>query len=176
MALDKQQKENIVSEVSSLLEASKLTVVANYKGTGVKQLQDLRKSAKESGTKVKVIKNRLVVQALSKNDKFRSTDTSLLSQQLLYAFNSEDEVAPAQALAKFAKTNPSLVFVGAITAEGEFISADDVKALSSLPSKDQLRGQLVGILNAPLSGFVGVLSGNVRGVLNVLNARSEQLG
>lgn len=175
MALNKEQKNDVITEVSSLLEASKLTVVANYKGTGVKQLQDLRKSAKETGTKVKVIKNRLVIKALSENDKFKSTDTSQLNQQLLYAFNGEDEVAPAQSLAKFAKKNPSLVFVGAITAEGEFIGADDVKALSNLPSKEQLRAQLVGTINAPLSGFVGVLSGNVRGVLNVLNARAEQL-
>ncbi|MBI5358001.1 50S ribosomal protein L10 [Candidatus Saccharibacteria bacterium] len=176
MALSKQQKEDIISEVSSLLEASKLTVVANYKGTGVKQLQDLRKQAKETGTKVKIVKNRLVVKALSESEKFKTVDTSQLNEQLLYAFNSEDEVAPAQALAKFAKANPSLVFVGGITAEGEFIGADDVKALSSLPSKDQLRAQLIGTINAPLTGFVGVLAGNVRGVMNVLNARAEQIG
>jgi large subunit ribosomal protein L10 len=95
---------------------------------------------------------------------------------LLYAFNSEDEVAPAQNLQAFAKTNPTLEFVGAITADGQFMSAEDVKALANLPSKEQLRAMLVGTIAAPLSGFVNVLSGNIRGVLNVLNARAEALG
>ena len=55
------------------------------------------------------------------------------------------------------------------------MSTDDVKVLAALPSKDQLRAQLVGTLGAPLSGFVNVLSGNIRGVMNVLNARAESL-
>ncbi|HEY1644864.1 MAG TPA: 50S ribosomal protein L10, partial [Candidatus Saccharimonadales bacterium] len=91
------------------------------------------------------------------------------------AFNSEDEVAPAQILASFAKTNPGIEFVGAFSSDGQFMVAEDVKILANLPSKDQLRAMLVGTLAAPLSGFANVLSGNVRGVLNVLNARSEQL-
>jgi large subunit ribosomal protein L10 len=176
MALTKAKKHEVVDEVSNLLDSSKLTVMAAYTGTGVKQMQSLRKTAKEDGTKVKVIKNRLVVKALESNDKFKDFESSLLTGQILYAFNSEDEVAPAKALSNFAKTQPTLQFVGAITADGTFIGPEDVKALANLPSKDQLRAQLVGTLSAPLSGFVGVLSGNVRGVLNVLNARAESLG
>ena len=94
---------------------------------------------------------------------------------LLYAFNADDEVAPAQNLYNFAKTNPNIEFVGAYTIDGLFIGADDVKQLASLPSKDQLRGLLVGMFAAPLSGFVNVLSGNIRGVLNVLSARAETI-
>lgn len=176
MALTKAKKHEVVDEVSNLLDSSKLTVMAAYTGTGVKQMQELRKQAKTDGTKVKVIKNRLVIKALESNDKFKEFESSLLTGQILYAFNSEDEVAPAKALSNFAKTQPTLEFVGAITADGTFIGPDDVKALASLPSKDQLRAQLVGTLAAPLSGFVGVLTGNVRGVLNVLNARAESLG
>lgn len=175
MALTKQAKEQMYAEVSELLESSKLTVVANYKGTTVKNMQDLRKQARETGTKVKVFKNRIVIKAISANDKFKDTDTSQLSQQLLYAFNSDDEVAPAQVLAKFSKKAKKLEFIGAITDEGIFIGPDDVKALADLPSKDQLRAQLAATIGAPLSGFVNVLAGNVRGVLNVLTARSEQL-
>ena len=175
MALTKAKKHEVVEEVSQLINTSKLTVVAQYNGTTVKAMQQLRRDAKESGTSIKVIKNRLVKKALSDNPKFKDTDTDLLTNQLLYAFNSEDEVAPAQALAKFAKTNPSIVFVGAYSIDGQFVPAEDVKALASLPSKDQLRAQLVGTIGAPLSGFVNVLSGNVRGVLNVLNARAESL-
>lgn len=175
MALTKDEKNQVVADVSELLAHSKLTVVAQYQGTGVKQMQELRRSARETGTVVKVVKNRLVRQALLATDGLKETDSSVLTGQLLYAFNAEDEVAPAQALANFAKKNPTIEFVGAITPEGQFMAVDDVKSLAALPSKDQLRAQLVGTLGAPLSGFVNVLSGNIRGVLNVMSARAEAI-
>lgn len=176
MALTKQEKDTIVSDVSQLLSSSKLTVVAKYQGTTVKAIQQLRKDAKEGGTAVKVIKNRLVIKAVAATPNMSKADTSSLVGQLLYAFNDQDEVAPAQALAQFAKTNPNIEFVGGFTSEGIFIGSQDVKELASLPSKDQLRAMLVGTIGAPLSGFVNVINGNVRGVLNVLNARAEQIG
>ncbi len=175
MALTKQEKDEVVASVADLLASSKITVVAQYEGTSVKQLQELRKNAKETGTVVKVVKNRLVRQAISTTDHLKDVDTSALNGQLLYAFNSQDEVAPAQSLASFAKKNPTIQFVGAFSTDGQFMSADDVKYLAQLPSKDQLRAQLVGTLGAPLSGFVNVLSGNLRGVLNVMSARAEAI-
>lgn len=175
MALTKDKKQQVVSEVTELLNDSKLTVVAKYEGTGVKEMQQLRRDARQSGTKVKVVKNRLVVQALKGTAKLQDTDTVALEGMLLYAFNSEDEVAPAQSLHQFAKKNPTLQFVGAITADGQFIPVEDVKALANLPSKEQLRGMLAGTIGAPLSGFANVLAGNVRGVMNVLNARAEAI-
>jgi large subunit ribosomal protein L10 len=176
MALTRIKKNEVVDEVSTLLNESKLTVLAAYAGTTVKELQALRKQARANATNVKVVKNRLVIKAMQANDRFKDTDTSALKGQILYAFNSEDEVAPAQVLAAFAKTQPTLQFIGGITSDGIFIGADDVNALASLPSKDQLRGMLVGTIAAPLSGFVNVMAGNVRGVLNVLNARAETIG
>ena len=175
MALTKDKKNEVVAEATQLLGGSKLTVLAKYQGTSVKALQQLRRDAGTNGTKVQVIKNRLFKLALASDSKFSNVDQSVLTGQILYAFNDQDEVAPAQSLASFAKTEPQVEFIGGISADGSFISADDVKALAALPSKDQLRGMLVGTLAAPLSGFVNVMAGNVRGVLNVLNARSEQL-
>jgi large subunit ribosomal protein L10 len=175
MALTKDKKGEVVAEVSDLLSSSKLTVIAKYKGTPVKAMQALRKSGKENSTTVKVFKNRLVIQALKANPQFKDVDTAAFKEMLLYAFSSEDEVAPAQTLANFAKTNPSLEFVGAIGSDGQLMSADDVKALANLPSKDQLRAMLVGTINAPLTGFVSVVSGNLRGLVNVLSARESQL-
>jgi large subunit ribosomal protein L10 len=176
MALTKPKKQEVIEEVSGLLADAKMTVIAAYPGTSVKAMQSLRRDAKENSTTIKVFKNRLVKLALSQNDTLKGVDTSPITGQLLYAFNSEDEVAPAQALANFAKTSPTIEFVGAITADGTFIEATDVKALASLPSKEQLRAQLVGTIAAPLSGFANVLAGNVRGIINVLNARADQLG
>ncbi len=175
MAISKDKKHSVVDELSELLGASRLTVAAQYQTLSVRDMQDLRRAARDSGTTIKVTKNRLIKRAVENVDTLKGADTSALTGQLLYAFNSEDEVAPAQALATFAKANPALQFVGAITADGQFIGADDVNALASLPSKDQLRAILAGTIAAPLSGFVNVLAGNVRGVLNVLTARAEAL-
>jgi large subunit ribosomal protein L10 len=176
MALSKDKKAEVIKEVSELLNSSKLTVVAKYSGTSVKSMQQLRQTAKDGQTTISVVKNRLVKKAMQDNQKFANTDTGLLSGQLMYAFNSEDEVAPAQVIANFAKSEPQIEFVGGISADGSLLSAEDVKALASLPGKDQLRAQLVGTIAAPLSGFVNVMSGNVRGILNVLKARADQLG
>ncbi len=175
MALTKEKKNIVISEVSELLASSKMTIAASYQGTSVQALQALRLQARDNGTTVRVVKNRLLKKALKGVDALKNADTSVLTGQLIFAFNSQDEAAPAQVLASFAKTTPSLVFVGAYSADGTFMSADDVKVLASLPSKDQLRGMLVGTIGAPLSGFVNVLAGNVRGVLNVLTARAEAI-
>ena len=170
MALTKDEKSAVVNEVSSLLTESKMTVVANYKGITVKSIQALRKSAKENGTTVKVVKNRLVKQALKNVDTLKDVEISELKEQLLYAFNSTDEVAPAKALNDFAKNEPALEFVGAITAEGRFISKEEVKALASLPSKTQLIAGVISTLQSPLRGTISALSGNLHGYLQAIEA------
>ena len=175
MALTKDQKKDVIDQVADLLGNSKLTVIAKYQGTSVKQMQQLRKEAKENSTSVKVIKNRLVKKAIAENETLKGIDTASISGQLLYAFNSDDEVAPAQDLAKFAKTNPSIEFVGAITSDGKLLSVEDVNTLANLPSKEQLRAQLVGTIGAPISGFVSVVSGNLRGLVTVLGARAQSI-
>ena len=175
MALSQDQKQAVVAEVGELLANSKLTVLAKYPGTSVKAMQNLRHEARNHSTVVRVIKNRLVKRALGGNDKFQKLDASIFSGQLLYAFNSEDEVAPAKDLADFAKTQPQIEFVGAISADGHLMSAIDVKVLAELPTKEQLHGQLVGMLAAPLSGFINVTVGNLRGLLNVLTAQAEKV-
>lgn len=172
MALTKQKKQEVIEEVSQLLAESKLTVVAKYQGTTVKQLQALRKQAKENETVVKVIKNRLVVQALKGNEVYKDADKSALTSQLLFAFNSTDEIAPAKVLAEFAKKNPTLEFVGAYTAEGIFIGVDDVKALAALPSKNQLIAGIINTLNGPVNGVMGGLGGNIHGLLKGLEAKA----
>lgn len=175
MAISRQKKETQVEELAQLLGQSKLTALAEYPGLTVKELQALRRASIEAGVKIKVVKNRLVRVAMSQVESFKQADTAPLKAQLLYAISISDEVAPAQVLAKFAKEHDALKIVGAYDAAGNLLGEADVKALASLPTKDQLRGMLVGTLAAPLSGFVNVLAGNVRGVLNVLNARSKAL-
>jgi large subunit ribosomal protein L10 len=172
MALTKSEKQEVVKEVSQLLADSKMTVVAKYQGTTVKALQNLRHDARANGTKVKVVKNRLVIQAIKATDSVKDTDTSALTGMLLYAFNGEDEVAPAQSLHSFAKSNPTLEFVGAITAEGKFIGSEEVKALAVLPGKNQLIAGLINTLNAPVMGVMSGLSGDLHAMLKGLEAKA----
>ncbi len=172
MALSKTQKNDVVAEVSDLLQSSKMTVIAQYQGTTVKALQTLRREARDNGTQVKVVKNRLVVKAMQTSDTFKDTDTSALQGMLLYAFNADDEVAPAQILNQFAKKNPTLEFVGALTGEGKFIDSANVKALADLPSKNELVAQVVATLLSPVNDVVSGLSGNLHSLLDGIEAKA----
>ena len=172
MALTKEKKDTVVADIASMLADSKLTVVAAYKGTPVKAMQLLRKQARDNGTKVQVVKNRLVIKALQSNDITKETDVSSLTGMLLYAFNSDDEVAPAQVLAQFAKTQPTIQFVGAVTADGAFMSADDVNALAMLPSKPQLIAGIISTLNSPVMGVMSGLRSNLHGLLDALATKA----
>lgn len=166
MALTKTEKQAVIDEVAELLGASKMTVVAEYQGTTVKAMQSLRRQARDNGTKLKVVKNRLVRQALVRHDNLKDVDTTALEGMLVYAFNDGDEVAPAQVLDAFAKTNPTIKFVGAISAEGKFLSADEVKALAGLPSKNELIAQVVATLLSPVHDVTNGLSGNLHALLD----------
>lgn len=172
MALSKDKKNQVVSELNDLLSSSKLTVVAQYQGTTVKAIQALRHEAKGNGTKVSVVKNRLVIKALENIDGLKDVDTSALKGQLLYAFNADDEVAPAQVLNTFAKTNPSIQFVGAITADGNFMSAQDVTSLATLPSKHELIAQVVATLLSPVHDVTNALTGNLHALLDGVEAKA----
>ena len=173
MALTKDKKQQVVDEVSALLNDSKLTVVAAYQGTTVKALQQLRRDARDGATAVKVVKNRLVIKAIEQNEALKDVDTSALKGQLLYAFNADDEVAPAKVLAEFAKTNPTLQFVGAIGTDGKFMSADEVKALATLPSKTQLIAGIINTLNGPVNGVMSGLGGNLHALLDGIAAKAN---
>lgn len=166
MALSKTQKDDVVAEVADLLKSAKMTVVAKYQGTTVKALQQLRRDARGNGTRVKVVKNRLVIKAMQQSDTLKGAPVGDLNGMLLYAFNSEDEVAPAQALKAFAKANPTIEFVGAYSADGTFMDAASVKTLADLPGKDQLIAEAIAMLLSPVNDVTNGLSGNLHALLD----------
>lgn len=172
MALTKVKKDEIIAEISQLLGDSKMTVIAAYQGTPVKAMQNLRRQGRDNGTTLKVVKNRLVIKAIQSTDTMKDVDTSTLTGMLLYAFNSQDEVAPAQVLANFAKTQPTIEFVGAISAEGKFLTADEVKGLATLPSKNELIAQVIATLMSPTNDVMGGLSGNLHALLDGVEAKA----
>ena len=124
MAISRDKKQTLVAEVSESLANAKMTAFAKYKGLTVADLQELRKKARETNVSIKVVKNRLVRVAVENSETYKNVDTSMLEGQLVYAFSSEDEVAPAQVLDVFAKTNPALELVGGFSGKGETLDTD----------------------------------------------------
>jgi len=173
MALSKDKKVEVVDEVAQLLKDSKMTVIAKYEGTSVKSMQELRRASRDNGTKVIVVKNRLFKKAAAGDERFKDTDLSILTGQLMYAFASEDEVAPAQSLANFAKNEPQIEFVAALTAEGKILPAEEVKVLASLPGKNQLIAETLAMLTSPLNDVISGLSGNLLGLLDGISAKAS---
>lgn len=174
MAISRDKKQALIDELTRLFDSAKGVASATYTNLTVSDMQDLRKIARENGVKILVVKNRLVKVALKQDKRFKDADLSDLKNQLLYAFSEDDEVAPSQVLAKFAKTNDNLKLVAGFSADGTVLSTPEVVALSVLPTKDQLRGQLVSVIAAPLTQLMGVLNGSQRGFVQVLTQKSEQ--
>lgn len=172
MAISRDKKLSLVDEMSTLLGDAKMTAYAHYDGLTVADLQTLRRAAREQGATIKVVKNRLVRVALQQNDKLKAADTSALVGQLLYALSPEDEVAPAQVLAKFAKSNPNLKIAGAISADGEVLSVEEVRSLATLPSKSELIAQVLATLSSPVNDVMSGLSGNLHGLLDGIEAKA----
>ncbi|MBI5254272.1 50S ribosomal protein L10, partial [Candidatus Falkowbacteria bacterium] len=127
---------------------------------------ELRKNCRAQKVSYIVSKRTLLKRAL-KNVGIEVSDEAFKGGVALIA-GMEDEAAPAQITAQFAKKRDVMKFLGGIL-EGKAIDVSMVMALSALPSKKELLARLVGALNAPVSGFVNVLAGNLRGLVNVLD-------
>lgn len=172
MAISRDKKLALVRELTDLLSSSKMTVFAQYQGVSVAELQTLRAAAREAGVTVKVAKNRLVRVALGETSALKDVDSSALTGQLLYAMSDSDEVAPAQVLDKFAKDHPALQFVGAISGEAAVLSADEVKSLAGLASKEQLIAETIAQLLSPVHDTTNALSGNLHALLDGVEAKA----
>jgi large subunit ribosomal protein L10 len=149
------------------LKSAKSVVFANFQGLKVKDSEELRRLCRKQNIGYFVAKKTLLKKALEKVG--LKVDIDTFSGGVSTVLGREDEVAPAQVLANFAKTHEIVKLFGGVL-EGAFIDGAKVNELAKLPNKQQLLGKLVGTLNAPVSGFVNVLAGNLRGLVNVLNS------
>ncbi|MBQ9018575.1 50S ribosomal protein L10 [Candidatus Saccharibacteria bacterium] len=156
MAISKDKKNALVADLTALLSDSKMVVYAKYEGLTVKELEELRKLARESGVKIKIVKNRLVKVAMKEIAAYKDTETSALAGQLLYALGTDEDFDAAKVLTKFAKTHDKMELIGGFNGEGAALSTEEVKTLGSLPTKNELIAQVVDTL---LSGINGVVSG-----------------
>lgn len=168
-----EQKKQVVAELSESIKASCTGVIVNYKGITVAEDTKLRKDLREAGDEYKVVKNTLLSRAL-KDAGIEGLD-SVLEGTTAIAFSKDNYVSGAQILAKFADTNKNFEIKAGFV-DGGVIDAEGVKSLAKLPSKEVLVAQVLGGLNAPITGFVTVLNGTMKGLVVALNAIAEKQG
>ncbi|TCS68745.1 LSU ribosomal protein L10P [Sulfuritortus calidifontis] len=154
MGLNLEDKKAVVAEVSAQLANAQTLVLAEYAGIQVEDLTALRVKARQSGVYLRVLKNTLVRRAVA------DTPFAPLAEQmtgpLIYSI-SADPVAAAKVLNEFAKGNDKLVLkVGSYA--GKVLDKAGVQALASIPSRDELLAKLLGVMQAPVSGFAGALA------------------
>ncbi len=166
------KKALTIKEISGQLEKSQLTVICDYRGLSVAQLQQFRSNLRAHGAQFSVAKNTLIGIAARRNgieglDEFLEGPTGVVMVD-------GDIVQAAKVINDFARTSRILTVKGGLLGEA-VISASDVEAVASLQSREELYGKLVGLLASPMVRTLGVFSGPSRSIAYVLNARQEQL-
>lgn len=171
MLLTREKKEQLVVAMEKSLIKSKMTVLINFQGLKVKEIQDLKKKLQEKGIGFEIIKNSLFKIALRKAD--LKIDESVLDQPIAIVWGLEDEVEPARLIVEFKKTAESLKIVGGIVNKSY---ADEIiiKQLAALPTRPELYAKLVGSLNAPIFQLVNVLQGNLKSLVSILDQYQKQ--
>jgi len=165
------QKEESVKSLTDKLTRAKSVVFANFAGLKAKDIQKLREAAWKEDIDYKVVKKTLLRLAL-KEAGMEGIDPKKIVGNIGMATGFTDEVAAPRSLVGFAKDHEALKILGGIL-DKKLMDAAGIKALASLPSKIELLAKLVGTIQAPISGFVNVLAGNLRGLVQVLNAIKE---
>ncbi len=170
MAVTRKDKEQTLADLEANLKDAKSIVFADYRGTTVAKINQLRRDFRKENVWTKVAKITLIKRALEK----QGVDVSGMDFKapLAIAVSKEDEVAPARVLSAFTKENKNVQILMGVM-DNKVITSQEVSALAALPSKLELRGQVVGTIAAPLTSFVRVLSGNLRSIVYVLNAIKE---
>jgi large subunit ribosomal protein L10 len=170
--LDRAEKSEMVASLGEVFKATKVVVVAHYSGLTVAQMQTLRRQMKQAGASVKVAKNRLAKIALEGSDV--ASIAPLLKGPALIAFSGDPVAAPKVAV-DFAKTNERFVILGGAMGKTS-LDADGVKALASLPSLDELRARLVGLIQAPATKIAQVISAPAAQLARVVQAYATKGG
>jgi len=173
LAITREQKSSILEGYESKLARAQLLVWANYKGLTVAQIQDLRKRLRPSGAEALVVKNSLMRKALE--EVHMAYDHTMMSGPTVVTFVNDDIPAAVKALTDFARERDVAFVLQGGMVSGQVITIDQVKELASLPSREVLLARVVGGIQAPISSFVSVLAGVLRGLPNVLTARGKQL-
>ena len=170
--MDRAQKEAVVEELGQIFADSGVVVVAHYAGLTVAEMQDFRGRMREAGGSVRVAKNRLAKIALEGTQ--CASIAGLLSGMTVLAY-SEDPVAAAKVVEDYAKANAKLVILGGAMGETA-LDAAGVKAVASMPSREELIASIVGCIAAPaanIAGAIGAPASNIASILSTIEERAE---
>lgn len=175
MPKTKEQKRTILKELSDKISKAKSIIFTKYNALTVKENEDLRIKLRKENNEYYVAKKTLFGLAF-KDKAISGLDIKSFGGQIAAIFGYEDEVSPAKIVGRFKKDKDKegkIEFIGGIL-ENKYLCADEVSNLAILPSKNELYGKIVGSINAPVSGFVNVLAGNIRNFVNVLKAVADK--
>ena len=173
MAISKRKKEELVAEYTELLNQSNAVFLTEYTGLDVKQMQDLRSEVRKAEGSYRVTKNTLLLLALERSGKPIPAD--LLTGQLATGFALQEVPALAKKLSEFAKDQEQFAIKGGILGD-KLLPPEQVEELAKLPSLDELRSKIIGLIQAPAIGIVSTLNSSVQQVVNVLDAYARQEG
>ncbi len=173
MAISKARKDELVAQYVALLNESRAIFITEYTGLNVKDINQLRQDVRKAEGAFHVTKNTLLRYALEQTD--RPVPKELLMGQVATGFALNEAPTLAKALTDFAKDQENLVIKGAILGS-EVLTAEQVSDLAKLPSRDELRAQIIGLLSAPAQNLTSVIAGGVRQVVNVLDAYAKKEG
>jgi large subunit ribosomal protein L10 len=171
MALTREKKQALVADIRKLATSSSIIVVVKNHGLTVAESQDLRGKARASNCGIRVVKAKLAKVAID------GTDFAILNEDLTgpvaLAYSEEDPVAAAKVVVDYSKNNEKLEVVCAVM-DGRKMELSEVKTLASLPSLDELRGKLVGLISAPARNIACITQAPAGQLARLLKAKSEQ--
>jgi large subunit ribosomal protein L10 len=173
MPKTKSQKGVELKAYTSMLENAEVAVVAEFSGLTMVNLDAIRAESKEKGVSFRVVKNTLLNLAFEEAGA-TGVNFKKLGKMLALLAGGPDAVTAPKLASKFAKDNTDKLQIFAGIYEGKGVGADIIKQLASIPSREELLAKVVGSMNAPVSGFVQVLGGNVRQFAYVINAIKEK--
>ena len=168
--MDKVQKENYIKEMTAQFENSEAVLVTHYQGLSVKQLDDLRKQMREHGIKFQITKNRITKLAL-KDTKCKNL-TDLFTGPTAVAL-SKDAITSAKILTKFSKENKSLKILGGIMGD-EILDIAGVANVATLPTLEEARAKIVGILTTPAQKIISILLAPGAKIAILAHAKSKK--
>ena len=170
MALRREDKKTFVKEINAVAGESISVVAAEYRGLSVAEMTDLRKEARNAGVYLRVVKNTLARRAVEGTDFECIKDT--LKGPILLAFGKEDPGAAARVIKDFAKDHQALQAVS-LSAGGQLLPAEDLARMANLPTLDQARAMLLGLMMAPMTKLVRTLAEPSAMLARTLSAHSS---
>jgi len=170
--MNKNEKNEIVSEVKDIINKSSAVYLTDYSGITVGDINNIRNEFRKEGVEYKVFKNTLFKRALEESGKFEKLSDHLIGMTG-FAFSYDNPVAPAKIIKKYFDASQKLA-LKACYIENQFYEGKNLNQLANLPSKKELIAGIIGSLNSPASGIVGVLNAVIRDLVSVVDEISKK--